>query len=130
MWWISRSEWLALVSGLAHIQRTLERMEREMAVDYNRLRNDIAAQTSVISSVLALIAGLQQLIADLKTQLPDDSAAQAILDQASADLEANTAKIAAAVPVNTPSPATVTPTVVPPPEPAPVETPPAETPAA
>ena len=90
-----------------------------MAVDYTRLRNDVAAQTSVITSVLVLIQGLQQLIADLKTQLPDDSAAQATLDQFSTDLEANTTKLAAAVPTNTDAPANQTPPVVVPPEPAP-----------
>lgn len=126
MWWITRYEWDRIVALIEHTHHVVRRLEDEMAVDYTRLKNDIAAQTSVITSVLVLIQGLQQMIADLKAQLPDDSAAQAILDKASADLETNTQQLSQAVPVNTTATAETTP-VVPAPEPPP-EPPPASQP--
>ena len=82
------------------------RME-QMALDITKLTADVAAQTTVISSAVALITGLNSAVSDLKTQLAaaiaaNDPAAlaavQAALDDLDAKLTANTASLAAAVP--------------------------------
>ena len=131
MFWIGYDEWLALRQDVAQIKYLLKSMRQKeitMALDLTKLRNDVAAQTSVISSVTVLIGGLQQMIADLKAAVPDDAATQAALDEIDAALTANSATLAAAVPVNTPAPATVDPIVVVPPVVEPPVEPPVELP--
>ena len=78
-----------------------------MALDITKLTADVAAQTTVIASAVALITGLNSAVSDLKTQLAaaiaaNDPAAlaavQAALDDLDAKLTANTVSLAAAVP--------------------------------
>ena len=81
-----------------------------MALDVSKLTADVAAQTTVISSAVALITGLNASIGDLRTQLAaaiasNDPAAvaavQASLDDLDAKVAANTASLMVAVPANT-----------------------------
>jgi len=80
-----------------------------MALDITKLTADVTAQSTVISSAVVLITGLNASISDLKTQLAaaiaaNDPAAlaavQAALDDLDAKIASNTAALAAAVPAS------------------------------
>lgn len=71
-----------------------------MTVNIDRLKSDVAAQTTVVQSVVTLLAGLQANVAAIAHNTTDDDTASELDDLASA-LEANTQALAALVPQNT-----------------------------
>lgn len=96
--------------------------------ELSRLRDDVAAQSTVIASATAAFRGLAAQLAAAEASAKSAGATDAQIFGVSAmrqTLEANTASLAAAIPVNTPAstePVTATPAtgIV-----MPVETPPA-----
>lgn len=80
--------------------RQLLKQETQMAVDFTAATAEIARQTTVDASVIAL---LNQVVAALAAiPASSDPATQAALDQIVAGLKANDDAIAAAVVTNTP----------------------------
>lgn len=65
--------------------------------DINELKAKVAAQTTVVQSTVVLIQGM---IEQLKDAGDDAAEIQAVI----AEMESNTQALAAAVPVNTPTP--------------------------
>lgn len=72
-----------------------------MALDFSKLQADVAAEQTVVDSVVALLEKLAQELRDALAGVPDP-AAQAAIDDVAAKLEAHTAALAAAVAANTP----------------------------
>lgn len=89
----------------------------KMAVDLTALQAAVAAEDTVIDSAIALIGGLPALVATAVQQAlaaagVNDTQAQAAADAASADIQAKTAALQAALTANTPpapTPAPATP---------------------
>ena len=77
----------------------LSKQETTMAIDLTKLTAEVAANTSVTSSVVALV---QQLAAQVAGITTTDPATQAQLDALVAQLQGNDTSIAAAVTANTP----------------------------
>jgi len=92
----------------------LERLEALVATDFTEIEQDVAAQATVVDSVVTLLTTIHQELLDAGT----DPTALANL---AASIESNTAKLAAAVEAN-PDPAAT------PPPPPPVDAPPPEPP--
>lgn len=86
---------------LAKLDAILKR-EATMAVDVSKIQADVAAQTTVTQSAVAL---LQQLTDALKNIPPStDPQTQAAIDALAQSIEANTASLADAITKNTPTP--------------------------
>jgi hypothetical protein len=93
---------LTIIAAL--LWRIVQNQEKIMA-SIDDLISEVNSETTLIDSVGTLISGLKQQIADALasagTKIPAD--VQAKIDQAFAQLEANKAKLAAAVQANTPA---------------------------
>jgi len=94
----------ALRLAVARVEEKVDRIlakEIRMAKTLDDVLADVTAQTTVVQSVLTLIEGLKQQLADALAS-GDPAKVQAVLD----GLEANTASLSAAVTANTPAPPT------------------------
>jgi hypothetical protein len=105
--WISRTQWLSLLTRLDRIHADLAILKRRtivMALDLSRITAAVAQEATVDDSVLALVNGMAAQIKDLSdrlSQVPDIVAAQAQLDQLAAQLATKGADVVAAVTANT-----------------------------
>ena len=91
----------ANVSAILAMVKQIAAKEAQMAVDLTAVTAEVAKNTSVTGSVVAL---LQQLTALIKAIPPSsDPATQAALDQLTATLTANDGTLATAVTANTPA---------------------------
>lgn len=88
---------LDLILALLH---RITRQENTMAIDLTKMNAEIAANTTVTSSVVALVNNLAAQIAALSTT---DPATQAQIDALVQTLSSNDTTIAAAVTANTPA---------------------------
>ena len=102
---------MATVADVAEVSRKLDivigllnrliSQEKEMAIDLTKLTAEVANNTTVETSVVALLG---QLTAIIKAIPPStDPTTQAALDQLTATLTTNDSTIAAAVTANTPA---------------------------
>jgi small-conductance mechanosensitive channel len=94
----------AINQRLDRIEAILRRfipMEGQMAIDLSKLTADVSAQSDVIKSAQAAIAGLQQAIVDLKSQVSPDPQTQAAIDALATQVEQNSSALASAIPANT-----------------------------
>lgn len=93
---------LAIAAGTASaygdtkLVHYLQEMERRIMATMKELQDAVAAEDTVIDSVLELVKGLAQKIADLAPN-------QAAIDALAADVKAQADKMAAAVAANTPA---------------------------
>lgn len=74
-----------------------------MTVNIDRLKSDVAAQTTVVQSVVTLLSGLQEKVSQIAAAAPDQEPDETVsdLDDLASALEANTQALAALVPQNT-----------------------------
>lgn len=86
----------AVECKLDGITRTLQRMEKRMSAQLDRLTAEVAENSTVVSSAIQLLKGLATQIRESK----DDPAA---LERLASDLDAQNASLAAAVVENTPA---------------------------
>lgn len=97
---------LAIAAGLSsaygdtHLLHHLQEMERRIMATMKELQDAVAAEDTVIDSVLELVKGLVQKIADLNISNPADAAAR---DALVTDIKARTDAMAAAVVSGTPA---------------------------
>jgi hypothetical protein len=106
--WLHLGHAVTILQALETINQTLLRIEKLLAgsnaegnkivASIQDLQNAVAQQTSVEQSVLALISGLRDQLAQA-VQNNDPNAIQQVLDQ----LNANTQALSAAVVANTPA---------------------------
>ena len=102
MWY---SEYAGLIQRLTRIESKLDfllKQENKMAVDLTALTAEVAKNTTVEGSVVALLAQLTALIKAIPPST--DPTTQAALDQLTATLTQNDTAVVAAVTQNTPAP--------------------------
>jgi len=80
----------------------LEKMEREMALDFTALENEVARNTAVDESASLLLTKLTEEIKKLAEQV-SDPAAQAKINEFAASLASRNDALSAAVEANTPA---------------------------
>jgi len=81
----------------------LERLEKKLMASLDDIISDVEEETTLEDSILTLLAGIQQQLKDALAGVTLPPAAQAKVDQAFQALEANKAKLTAAVTANTPA---------------------------
>jgi hypothetical protein len=100
---MDKLQWAILTNKLNAISSQLEilvaKQEIEMA-DFTKLQADVAAQSTVVTSVQTLLTNLSAAIAALKGGNPAD---QATIDALAASVLSNSAALSAAVTANTPA---------------------------
>jgi uncharacterized protein YoxC len=107
--WLSRIEHKidAIVKTLGVIVPAIQKEGKQLmslADDIAKLTADVAAETSTVDSVVALLSGLSDTIKQLQGQITDPTSISALEDLIN-QIEANQNKLANAVTANTPTPA-------------------------
>lgn len=100
--------WLGLtpVPSLQQIFQELKRMSETFDRELTQLRDDVAAQSTVIASATAAFSGLAAQLAAAEASAKSAGATDAQIAGVSTvrqTLETNTAALAAAIPANTPA---------------------------
>jgi hypothetical protein len=95
--------WNWFKSLLPATKRDLEQLEKRIMATLDQVIQDVADETTLQDSILTLLAGIQQQLKDALAGVTLPPAAQTKIDQIFAAVEANKAKLSAAVAANTPA---------------------------
>lgn len=95
-------DWIKSLSGLV-TKHDLKEMENRIMAKIEEVLQDISDESTLEDSILALVTGIKQQLADALANVTVPADVQAKIDAAFAQLEANKAKLTDAITANTPA---------------------------
>lgn len=95
--------WSWIKAILPATKLDIERLEKKLMAQIDEVISDVEEETTLEDSIITLLGSIQQQLKDALAGVTIPPAVQAKIDRAFSELEANKAKLTAALVANTPS---------------------------